>query len=128
MGESGNLVATRSFAGASGVRGRDTCNTAGVPTWRELFESYAWRPIGGCPGRFTLAGRVARELPPSEAFGLEQAASVHDSAGARDRVFVVALAEGGLISYRRADGSFVHTLNTPEGFARKLAQLEIRLA
>jgi 2-polyprenyl-3-methyl-5-hydroxy-6-metoxy-1,4-benzoquinol methylase len=42
-------------------------------------------------------------------------------------VYVVVLDGGGLISYRHADGRFVHTLNTPEGFGRKLDQLGIRL-
>jgi hypothetical protein len=32
---------------------------------------------------------------------------------------------GGLISYARGDGSYLHTLNTPDGFARKLRQLGI---
>ena len=44
---------------------------------------------------------------------------------ARDVVLVVRLEGGGLISYRREDGSFLHTLNTPEGFMRKLLQLGI---
>jgi hypothetical protein len=43
--------------------------------------------------------------------------------GARDIVVVTPLRRGGLISYRREDGSWLHTLNTEEGFARKLAQL-----
>jgi len=47
------------------------------------------------------------------------------SPAAPDEVWVVELADGGLISYRRADGTFVHTLGTREGFARKLAQLGI---
>jgi hypothetical protein len=46
---------------------------------------------------------------------------------ARDRVLVVPLEDGGLISYARADGRLVHTLNTAEGFARKLSQLGITL-
>jgi len=46
---------------------------------------------------------------------------------ARDPVHVALLDGGGLISYRRADGHFVHTLNTPDGLARKLAQLGIEL-
>ena len=48
-------------------------------------------------------------------------------AAARDPVHVAALDGGGLISYARPDGSWAHTLNTPEGFARKLAQLGIVL-
>ena len=53
-------------------------------------------------------------------------ASEHVSAMARDPVIVAAFEDGGLISYRQADGRFLHTLNTREGFARKLDQLGIR--
>jgi hypothetical protein len=49
----------------------------------------------------------------------------HRVAGARDPVLVARFAEGGLISYRRADGTYVHTLNTRDGLERKLAQLGI---
>ncbi len=49
------------------------------------------------------------------------------SAAATDPVIVVQLEGGGLISYARPDGSFVHTLNTSEGFTRKLVQLGITL-
>ena len=32
---------------------------------------------------------------------------------------------GGLISFRKDDGRYVHTLNTEEGFARKCRELGI---
>ena len=41
------------------------------------------------------------------------------------RVVVLRFADGGLISYRKADGSYIHTLNTRDGLHRKLAQLGI---
>lgn len=44
---------------------------------------------------------------------------------ARDVVIVARFNDGGLISYRRDDGSFIHTLNTQAGFLRKLQQLGI---
>ena len=46
---------------------------------------------------------------------------------ARDPILVVPLHDGGLLSYAHSDGSFVHTLNTRDGFARKLSQLGIVL-
>ena len=49
------------------------------------------------------------------------------SHAAKDKVLVVPLADGGLISYARADGRTVHTLNTSDGFSRKLSQLGISL-
>jgi hypothetical protein len=49
----------------------------------------------------------------------------HLVAAAKDPVIVAPLADGGLISYRKADGTYVHTLNSREGFERKLRQLGI---
>jgi hypothetical protein len=46
---------------------------------------------------------------------------------ARDPVVVVKLQDGGVISYKKPDGKYVHTLNTQEGFERKLVQLGISL-
>lgn len=85
-----------------------------------------WTPIRGCPGRELLdashSGRSPRDL-----LGPEVDISEHRCAGARDTVLLARLRDGGLLSYRRADGSFRHTLNTPGGWARKLAQLGIKL-
>ena len=44
---------------------------------------------------------------------------------AEDPVVVTALEAGGLISYRKSDGGYLHTLNTEEGLRRKLEQLGI---
>jgi len=52
---------------------------------------------------------------------------VFSSLKAKDCVLVVPLKDGGIISYRQTDGRLIHTLNTPEGFSRKLHQLGITL-
>jgi hypothetical protein len=52
--------------------------------------------------------------------------SEHVTLMAKDPVIVTPLDDGGLISYRKADGLFLHTLNTREGLERKLRQLGIR--
>jgi hypothetical protein len=44
---------------------------------------------------------------------------------ARDPVVVTSFGDGGLISYRKVNGTFLHTLNTLERFERKLRQLGI---
>ena len=90
-----------------------------------LFATRAWTSIRGCPGRYRLAEGRVHETPESLVPGA--APLEFGVASARDVVVVVPLASGGLISYRRVDSTFVHTLNTPEGFARKLAQLGITL-
>ena len=46
---------------------------------------------------------------------------------AKDSVLVLPLEGGGLITYRRLDGTYLHTLNDEAGFQRKLEQLGIRL-
>ena len=51
----------------------------------------------------------------------------YQSPMAKDPVSVIPLENGGLISYQQPDGRLIHTLNTPEGFARKLRQLQIPL-
>ena len=70
------------------------------------------------------AGPVAS--PPDEIVPGATGGSVHVCATAKDPVIVTAFEDGGLISYRKADGMFLHTLNTREGFERKLRELGIR--
>lgn len=90
-------------------------------TFDQLLAAHAWRAIADCAGRFSLP---PMNLAPSALVG----AGVRPlpSTVARDRVLVAAVQGGGLISYVRPDGTFVHTLGTREGFARKLAQLALR--
>jgi hypothetical protein len=52
--------------------------------------------------------------------------SEHVCVTAKDPVIVTPLDDGGLISYRKAEHMFLHTLNTREGFERKLRQLGIQ--
>jgi len=94
-------------------------------TFSALFDRWPWRLIPNCPGRYVLAaGQVA--TPPEEMVPGAIGGSEHVCARARDPVIVTAFEDGGLISYRKADGMFLHTLNTREGFERKLRQLGIR--
>jgi hypothetical protein len=99
--------------------------TMRATTFAAIFERWGWRQIRNCPGRYALAaGPVA--TPPEDIAGGATGGSQHVCAMARDPVIVTPIEDGGLISYRRADGMFLHTLNTPEGFERKLRQLGIR--
>jgi hypothetical protein len=87
----------------------------------DLFDETTWKPIRGCPGRYVFRGESRALLEQ-----LLTGASEHTSSKARDKILVVIFDDGGgIISYARADGSIVHTLNTPAGMTRKLAQLEI---
>jgi len=93
-------------------------------TLDDLMKAWTWRPIPGCPGRYTL--REASPYLSLEALlGPGAQAIEFRVEAAKDAVLVVSLDRGGVISYKRDDGSFLHTLNTEEGFERKLAQLGI---
>jgi hypothetical protein len=95
-------------------------------TVQALLDRWPWKPLRNCPGRFVL---VTEDKFMSLTTLLEPGhyAQTFISAAANDPVIVVPLEDGGLISYARPDRSFVHTLNTSEGFARKLSQLGIGL-
>jgi hypothetical protein len=91
-----------------------------------VFAARAWTAIRGCPGRYGLADGAVRDRPES----LVAHGTAHEFMvpSARDAVVVTPFATGGgLISYRRGDGTYMHTLNTEDGFARKLKQLGIQL-
>jgi hypothetical protein len=92
-------------------------------TFAELITVRPWKAIRDCPGRYVLPPTA--EAPASLA-GIDSPPREFRLATARDPIVVVTFADGGgLISYRRADSSYIHTLNTAEGFARKLEQLGI---
>lgn len=93
-------------------------------TFDGLAKAWNWKPIRNCPGRYILQG-VPANLSPQEILGDEIEVKEYQVDSAKDAVVVVKLEGGGLVSYRRKDGSFLHTLNTPEGFMRKLSQLGI---
>ena len=92
-----------------------------------LLDRWQWRPIRNCPGRLVLV-TTDRSIPLDRLLGSDAQVQTFASDMARDKVLVVPLGDGGLISYARVDGSMVHTLNTAEGFGRKLSQLGIPLA
>ena len=79
-----------------------------------------------CPGRFVLSMNEFDGSPETLA-GSQVATASFQSEHAADPVAVVTLEGGGLISYRKPDGRYLHTLNSPQGFARKLKQLGIIL-
>ena len=91
-------------------------------SFEEVKRCYHWDEIRNCPGRY-----IAKGLPLKFSVGDLLNEPVDEvqrrSPNARDAVIIIPLEAGGLISFKREDGSYLHTLNTPEGFARKLADL-----
>jgi hypothetical protein len=93
-------------------------------TFDELQARWSWRPIAHCPGRFVLSeGRI--RLSPADILRADLPMTESIVATAKDPVIVARFGDGGLISYRKPDGTYVHTLNSREGFERKLQQLGI---
>ena len=93
----------------------------------DLFKRYHWKAIRNCPGRYVLTD-VSLHLTVAELLGVPLETHEYSVTAARDKVLVTPLRSGGLISYQRQDGTYVHTLNTPEGWQRKLADLGIQLS
>jgi hypothetical protein len=96
------------------------------PTFAVLLSQREWKPIRNCPGRFVLS-RALQDLSTEALAGPDEQIFRFRVEGARDVVAVVPFTDGGLIDYERADGTVVHTLNTADGFSRKLRQLGITL-
>lgn len=93
----------------------------------DLINRWSWRPIRNCQGRFVLDNAVS-DLSMAELLGEDIEVSEFQVDAAKDAVLIARLNQGGIISYKRKDGSILHTLNTAEGFERKLRQLGIKLS
>lgn len=94
--------------------------------FEELRTRWPWRPIRNCPGRLVLP-RLEPPVSFEMLLGMPCSPQTFSSPQAKDRVLVWPLQDGGLITYEQPDGCLIHTLNTPAGFSRKLAQLGIAL-
>lgn len=89
-----------------------------------LQRLWTWQPMRHCPGRYVLRG-VRSDLAMTTILGPEIEIRTYRPATAKDTVLVARFRGGGMISYKREDGTFLHTLNTADGLARKLRQLGI---
>ncbi len=93
-------------------------------TFDSLYSRFTWQPIRDCPGRFILRG-VTATVGLVDLLDETMVAQRFDSVHAKDAVWVARFDDGGVISYQRGDGTWLHTLCTPAGLKRKLRQLEI---
>ena len=93
-------------------------------TFDRLWREQSWQQIPNCPGRFRLASRQSDQAPAALIGGTADVCE-YNLTISPDDVLVTTLKGGGLISYRCSNQTYVHTLNTPEGFACKLKQLGI---
>jgi hypothetical protein len=89
-----------------------------------LKQKYSWRPIYGCPGRYLLKNSNP-DLTIEELVGEPLHIQTFQSANATDPVLIVRIKNGGIISYKKQNQTYVHTLNTDEGFIKKIKILNI---
>ena len=93
-------------------------------TFQKAFNTSNWKPIRNCPGRFLMIGGRS-EIPVEKIAESANPVVEISTESVPDRVFKMEFADGGgIISYVKDDGRFIHTLNTKEGFERKLEQLK----
>ena len=92
--------------------------------FNEIFNKWDWKPIPNCPGRYVLKSGP-QKLSVHDILGQKVDVLEFETPMARDNVVVFELPEGGIISYKKKDGSYFHTLCDKEGFKIKLEQLEI---
>ncbi len=92
--------------------------------FKKLKSLFEWSPIPNCPGRYILK-TPDKHLSISEVIGYEIKTSEYKVDTARDLILIAMIIDGGIISYKRTDGTYLHTLNTIDGFSRKLNDLGI---
>lgn len=102
----------------------------------DLLSLLPWREIKDCPGRYVLRKKGGNycDFSPSE-FIFEitkQKMKTYTVEGfvskMNEKILLIPFScQGGLLTYAKADGSYVHTLNTPSGYKRKLEALHIPL-
>ena len=90
--------------------------------FRDFLAKFDWKEIRDCPGRFMLRDR--RNGSAITKLITSLGSVEFQTEKAPDPVLVTKLKDGGLISYKK-EASLVHTLCDSEGFARKLADLDI---
>lgn len=90
-------------------------------SFERLFQLHPWREIPHCPGRYLLRKKANEQLKfvsPNEI-----AIEIFNSDVCPDRIHLGRFIDGGLLSYEKSDGTFVHTLNNPSGLQRKMTHL-----
>ena len=96
-----------------------------VMTFYSFLKKYKWKEIHRCPGRYTLSGEYNIKI--QELSGTTEIPDIYYSEQVQDPFYIIPLIDGGIISYIKSDGVLIHTLNTLEGFIRKLKDLGIEV-
>lgn len=95
-------------------------------SFSRLFQLYPWKEIPHCPGRYVLrkkSNEQLRSIPPNEFLNNQIRIEIFNSDVCPDRIHIGQFVDGGLLSYEKSDGTFVHTLNNISGLKRKMNHL-----
>jgi hypothetical protein len=96
-----------------------------------LLNKYSWKEIPNCPGRYVLRKKDGDKNSLTPQLFLDKPdleINSYTTPVAKDKVYVIKFSDnGGLLSYSKPDGGYVHTLNNPSGLIRKLNHLQIVL-
>ena len=94
-------------------------------SFETVAERAAWSPIPNCPGRWVIRGRTTI---PLESLVGDSVALEFKSPHTEDDVLLVRFdGGGGLLTFRKPNGTLVHTLNTAEGLQRRMAKLGLEV-
>ena len=124
----------KSITSAAAFRGDGKYIGDGGGLLQALWCYCEWKEIRNCPGRYTVRRR--RDLarwPPERLLAAALGGNVRPvslwrhGSSTSDAIHAVRFAGGGgLLTYARSDGKFVHTFNTESGMLRKIAALRIK--
>lgn len=95
---------------------------------QRFWDMWKWTEIKNCPGRYvTKSNEEAQVISPQELctrLAVPYFPSIHCSVDRLDQIAVVHFESGGgIITYIKPNGTFVHTLNTESGYIRKMTAL-----
>ena len=126
------LATSNSITSAAAFRGDGNYSGDGGALLQNLWCYCEWKEIRNCPGRYTTRRRDLARWPPERLLAAALGAAApqtslwRHSSSTSDAIQAVRLAGGGgLLTYARSDGKFVHTLNTESGLLRKIAALRV---
>ena len=126
VGDGGAALHALPFVGAGDFVGD------GGAALQSLWDAAAWKALRNCPGRYAHA-KASRELgakPPeqllADLFGAAAPPLTRLEIPGKDPIDVARLpGGGGLLTYAKSGGRYVHTLNTESGLVRKCEALAI---
>ena len=124
-------AAINSITSAAAFRGDGHYARDGGALLQALWCYCEWKEIRNCPGRYTTRRRDLARWPPERLLAAALGAAPQTdlwrhSSSTSDAIHAVRFAGGGgLLTYARADGTFVHTFNTESGLLRKIAALRV---